>query len=223
MDVWPPGVDAHGLTWAGVVFLCWCSPFWVALSSFLTPECLLHGDGAWVDASQERHIPQGVWVSHSLTCLCCSLFWISIWTVGHRDSSFVRKGVLVEFSLRNAAYFMPSPESSLKIMVPISTFMALRSWANQEIGWTLLSAVLYTYLPMEQYLHIILSDAGIQFFQVASESSRVRSVDEQVNVREVLLCTVTVQGDLHLFLRSQLRTALPDLRKLKLRWVGTPV
>lgn len=92
---------------------------------------------------RKRHIPQGVWVSHSLTCVpvvvCSGLAFPELWAMGL--SSFVRKGVLVEFSLRNAAYFMPRLESSLKIMVPISTFMALRSWANQEIGWTLLSAV----------------------------------------------------------------------------------
>lgn len=129
-------------------------------------------------------------------------------------ASFVRKGVLAEFSLRNAAYFMARLESSLKIMVPISTFIALRSWANQEIG----CSVPYSYLPMEHYLYITLSNAGIQFFQVASLTAaeslhRVIHVDEH----KVLLCTVTVKGDLHLFLCSKLKTALSDLRKLKLR------
>ena len=89
------------------------------------------------------HIPQGVWVSHSLTCItvvvCSGWAFSELWAMGL--ASFVRKGVLAEFSLRNAAYFMAHLESSLKIMVPISTFIALRSWANQEIGWTLLNAV----------------------------------------------------------------------------------
>lgn len=57
----------------------WCSPFLVALSSFLTPECLLHGDGAWVDASQETSYPTGC-LSEPLSHMHyrCSLFWMSI-------------------------------------------------------------------------------------------------------------------------------------------------
>lgn len=73
-------------------------------------------------------------------------------------------------------------------------------------------------MPLERYLYITLSNAGIHFFQVASLRAaeslhRVIHLDE----RKVLLRTVTVKGDLHLFLCSKLRTALSDLRKLKLR------
>ena len=70
---------------------------------------------------RKRHIPQGVFVSHSLTCItvvvCSGWAFPELWAMGL--ASFVRKGVLAEFSLRNAAYFMARLESSLKSWCPL--------------------------------------------------------------------------------------------------------
>lgn len=49
------------------------------------------------------------------------------------------KELLLELSLRNAAYFTPCPASSLTCTVHISILMALRSWASRETCLTWLN------------------------------------------------------------------------------------
>lgn len=87
------GLASHALTLVASCGLVWCSsgcssPFLVALSSFLTPECLLHHDGAWPNAIRKCHSPTG-WLHRSFSHMhYWPLFQMSIsWTVGHETLS----------------------------------------------------------------------------------------------------------------------------------------